>query len=73
LPFEYRDPIVKVLPACLRYLHAAFRSASQATDVLTQPSLRLIEPVLLAERVAEQCNAQIGLMYLVANRKTDSQ
>jgi hypothetical protein len=35
--------------------------------------LRLIEPVLLAERVAEQCNAQIGLMYLVANRKTDSQ
>jgi len=35
--------------------------------------LFLIQPIFLAKGLAEQCNAQIGVMNLVANRKADSQ
>ena len=63
---------MQIVPACVWYLHTVFGIAGQASNVLTQQALCLIQPVLVTESIAQDCDPQVGLMNLVANRKADS-
>lgn len=50
-----------------------FSIPGQAANILAQPALCLVQPILAAQRVAEGSDTEVSLMNLVANRKADSQ